>query len=87
MANTSSAKKQYRKSIKQKFVNTHNLSKIKTFIKKINILLDTNNNLEAINFFPLFQSVVMKGVTKKVIKLNTASRKISQVAKRIKSMK
>ncbi len=84
MANTSSAKKQYRKSIKQRLVNLNNLSRIKTFIKKITVLVDSNQRDEAKKIFGLVQSEIMRGVKKKVIKLNTASRKISQISKRIK---
>jgi small subunit ribosomal protein S20 len=84
MANTSSAKKQYRKSIKQRLVNLNNLSRIKTFIKKISVLVDSNQRDEAKKIFGLVQSEIMRGVKKKVIKLNTASRKISQISKKIK---
>jgi small subunit ribosomal protein S20 len=86
MANSSSAKKQYRKSLRQKFVNLNNVSRIKTFIKKIQVIIDLANRDEAIKFFPLVQSEIMKGVKKGVIKLNTASRKVSNISKKIKNL-
>jgi small subunit ribosomal protein S20 len=85
MANTASAKKECRKSIKRRIANVNNVSKIRTFIKKISNLVDNNKVQEAKELFKTIQSVIMKGVTKKVIKLNTASRKISRLSKKIKS--
>jgi small subunit ribosomal protein S20 len=85
MANTSSAKKQYRKSLKQRLINLNNISRIKTFIKKITVLIDANKKDEAKALLPDVQSAIMKGVKKNVMKLNTASRKISRLSQRIKS--
>jgi len=85
MANTSSAKKQYRKSLKQRLINLNNVSRIKTFIKKITVLIDANKKDEAKAFFPDVQSAIMRGVKKNVMKLNTASRKISRLSQKIKS--
>jgi small subunit ribosomal protein S20 len=84
MANTSSARKQYRKSVKQKLVNRHNLSRIRTFIKEMYSLVDNKKIEEANKFFPFLQSQIMKGVKKGVIKLNSASRKISRISNSIK---
>ena len=85
MANTSSAKKQYRKSLKQRLINLNNVSRIKTFIKKITVLIDANKKDEAKALFPDVQSAIMRGVKKNVLKLNTASRKISRLSQKIKS--
>ena len=84
MANTSSAKKQYRKSIRQRSVNKNNCSKIKTLEKKILTLVAAGQKTEAVTLFPSVQSVIMQGVTKKVLKLNTASRKVSRISRLIK---
>lgn len=84
MANTVSAKKQYRKSLRQRLVNLNNLSRIKTFIKKFITLTEADQTDEAKNLFPKVQSEIMRGVKKKIFKMNTASRKISNLAKKIK---
>jgi small subunit ribosomal protein S20 len=84
MANTVSAKKQYRKSLRQRLVNLNNISRIKTFIKKFITLAETDQTDEAKTLFPKVQSEIMRGVKKKIFKMNTASRKISNLAKKIK---
>ncbi len=84
MANTVSAKKQYRKSLRQRLVNLNNISKIKTYIKKLISLADNNQKEEARLFFPKVQSEIAKGVKKNVLKKNTASRKIKNLSKKIK---
>ena len=86
MANTSSARKQHRKSLRQKFVNLNNLSRIKTYIKKILVIIGNKDKVGATEFFPLFQSQVMKGVKKGVMKLNSASRRVSNISKKIKNL-
>jgi small subunit ribosomal protein S20 len=85
MANTSSAQKQHRKSLRQRLVNLNSFSRIKTFIKKFTLLVDSHKTDEAKEFFPSLQSEIMRGVKKKVLKLNTASRKISRLFKRVKT--
>jgi large subunit ribosomal protein L17 len=84
--NTSSAKKQYRKSIKQRLVNLYTASRIKTLIKKIIVLIDAKKKDEAQAFFPDVQSAIMKGVKKNILKMNTASRKISNLSQKIKAV-
>lgn len=86
MSNTSSAKKECRKSAKRKIVNVNIKSRIKTFVKKLLTLVADNKKQEAIEFFPTVQSEVMKAVTKNILKLNTASRKIALLSKKMKAL-
>lgn len=86
MSNTSSAKKECRKSARRKTVNVSIKSRIKTFVKKFLILVADNKNQEAVEFFPTVQSEVMKAVTKNILKLNTASRKIALLSKKMKAL-
>lgn len=85
MASHESAKKSIRKSAKQRVVNVNRMSRIRTFVKKVEQAiaekLDKSNILAA---FSDMQKEVMRGVTKNVIHKNSASRKISRMAKRIK---
>jgi len=86
MANHSSAKKALRQTVKKTLVNKNRASRIKTYIKKVLQAVDSGAKEEASSALIVAQSEIMKGVTKKVIKLNTASRKISRLSKRIKNM-
>jgi small subunit ribosomal protein S20 len=86
MANHSSAKKALRQTVKKTLVNKNRTSRIKTYIKKVLQAVDSGLQEDAVKAFVDAQSEIMKGVTKKVLKLNTASRKISRLSKKIKNM-
>jgi small subunit ribosomal protein S20 len=85
MANHESAKKAYRQSEKKCLVNKSRKSKVKTLTKKV---LDAISNKDADTMksaFQLFQSEIMKAVSKKVYKKNNASRKVSNLSNLIKN--
>ena len=87
MANHKSAKKSIRQIAKRTMVNKQNMSQMRTFIKKLEVAIEKNENKQAIaDLFKQTQSLVMKGVTKNLIKKNTASRKISRLAARVKKI-
>ena len=84
MANHDSAKKAYRQSEKKYTINKSRKSKVKTLLKKV---LESINKKEidaAKSGFILFQSEIMKAVSKNVLKANNASRKVSNLSKLIK---
>jgi small subunit ribosomal protein S20 len=74
MANHKSAAKAHRRSLKRAARNKSVKSRFKTFITKFK----ENLNQEA---FDAMQSEVMKAVSKGVLHINTASRKISRLNK------
>jgi len=86
MANHSSAKKAARQTIKKTLVNKSRTSAIKTFIKKVLYEINHGNKENANAALVVAQSKIMQGVKKNVLKLNTASRKISNLSKQIKNM-
>lgn len=86
MANHSSAKKAARQTVKKTLVNKKRASAIKTFVKKVLHEIDKGNKENANLALVVAQSKIMKGVKKNIIKLNTASRKISKLSKQIKNM-
>jgi len=86
MANHSSAKKAVRQTVKKTLVNKKRASAIKTFVKKVLNEINQGNKENANLALVVAQSKIMKGVKKNIIKLNTASRKISKLSKQIKSM-
>lgn len=86
MANHSSAKKAIRQTIKKTAVNKNRTSKIKTYIKKVLVAVQNSSKEEAASAFIKAQSEIMKGVKANVLKLNTASRKVSRLASKLKNM-
>ena len=86
MANHSSAKKALRQTIKKTLVNKSRISRIKTYIKKVQQAITAGSKQEAKEALIIAQSEIMRGVSKKVLKLNTASRKISRLAQKLKNM-
>ena len=86
MANHSSAKKAIRQTVRKTFVNKNRVSRIRTYVKKVLQEISSGSKESARIALVLAQSELMKGVTKNVIKLNTASRKISRLSQRIKNM-
>ncbi|MFU7502254.1 MAG: 30S ribosomal protein S20 [Candidatus Tisiphia sp.] len=86
MANHSSAKKAIRQTIKKTLINKNRSSRIKTYIKKVLQEVISGSKESAKLALTVAQSKIMKGVTKNIIKLNTASRKISRLSQKIKNM-
>ncbi len=86
MANHTSAKKAIRQTIKKTLINKNRSSRIKTYIKKVLQAIGEGSRESAKSALIVAQSEIMKGVTKNIIKLNTASRKISRLSQKIKNM-
>ena len=83
MANHESAKKAHRASLKRNRINNDRKSSIKTLAKKLTLSIQKKSIKESQQLLRLFQSSIMKCVTKKVFKLNNASRKVSQMSQRV----
>jgi small subunit ribosomal protein S20 len=84
MANHASAKKRARQTIKRTVVNTARKSRIKTFIKKIELALLAGDIKAAEAALKAARPEIQRGVTKGVLHKNTASRKISRLTARVK---
>jgi small subunit ribosomal protein S20 len=87
MANTSSAKKALRSSKVKEAVNKARKSRIRTFIRKVEDSIKSGNEVTARTAFKALEPEIMKGVTKKVFKLNTAARKLRRLAESIRKLK
>ncbi|MCL4127856.1 UNVERIFIED_CONTAM: hypothetical protein GTU68_060349 [Idotea baltica] len=85
MANHKSAIKSHRKSEQKKHRNTSILTRMKTFIKKVEELVGLGKNAEAEKALHKAESEIMKGVSKGTLKKNTASRKVSNLTKKVKA--
>ena len=86
MANHKSAKKRIKQDEKRTLRNKMRKSRISTFIKKLETSIASGKKEEAQANFKSAQSEIFKGVTKGVVKKNTASRKISRLAAKVKAM-
>ncbi len=86
MANTSSAKKRVRRDERRTEVNRARRSRIRTFVKRVQTAIESNDKEAAQAAFVAAEPEIMRGVTRGVLHRNTASRKVSRLAARIKSL-
>lgn len=86
MANHKSAVKTQRQIKKRTVVNRNRISRIRTFVKKVEAAITGGNKATAQEAFKIAQPELMRGVTKGVLHANTVSRKLSRLSARIKAM-
>lgn len=86
MAHHKSAKKRIRQTASRTAVNRSRESRIKTFIKKVETAIASGKASEAQAALKAAQPEIMRGVTKGVLSKGTASRKISRLHARVKSL-
>ena len=87
MPNKASAKKRLRQTVKKTTENKNRKTRIKTFVKKVEHSIDKGDQAAANKDLSAAQSEIMRGVTKGVVHKNTASRKISRLNSKVKSLK
>jgi small subunit ribosomal protein S20 len=83
MANTPQAKKRIRRNNARAEVNGARVSRIRTFLKKVETALTEGNKDAATAALAAAQPELMRGVSKGVVHKNTASRKIARLTKRV----
>jgi len=86
MANHSSTEKAIRKIAKKSAINRNRRTRIRTYIKKSLLAVESGSKEEAGKIFISTQSEIMREVSRGLIKKNTASRKVSRLAKKLKSI-
>lgn len=86
MAHHKSAQKRIRQTATRTEVNRNRVSRIRSFIKKVELAIQGGDQTVAREALRVAQPEVMRGVTKGVLKQNTASRKISRLSARVKAM-
>ena len=86
MANTPSAKKRIRNTLRKTDINKSRRSRIKTFVKKVEDAIESKDAKSAMDSLKAAQPEIMRGVTKGIFHKNTASRKISRLSSRIKAI-
>jgi small subunit ribosomal protein S20 len=86
MANSPQARKRVRQTARRTAVNKARMSRIRTFTKRVELALQSGKKDEAAAALKAAQPEIMRGVTKGVLHKNTASRKISRLARRVDSL-
>lgn len=86
MANTSSAKKATRKIARRAAINKNRRSRVRTYIRKVEEALAGGDQAVAAAAFQAVQPELMRAAAKGVMHKNTASRKVSRLAKRLKTL-
>lgn len=86
MAHHRSAKKRIRQTAKRTAVNRSRMSRIKTFVRKVEDALAKGDVSLAQAAFRDAEPEIRRGITKGVLHLNTASRKISRLSRRVRAL-
>ena len=86
MANTKAAKKALRSSEKKEKINSSRENRIRSFIRKVEGAIKSDDEIKARQAFKDLEPEIMKGVTKKVLKLNNAARKLKRLASSIRKI-
>ncbi len=86
MANTPQAKKRIRRNARRADINRTRVSRIRTFVKKVEVAIASGDKAAAAGALQLAQPELMRGVTKGVLHKNTVARKLSRLSARIKAL-
>ena len=86
MAQHKSAKKRIVRNEKRRVINHARISRIRTFVKKVENAIAAGDKELAAQALKMAQPELHRGVSKGVIVKNTAARKISRLSKNIKAL-
>jgi small subunit ribosomal protein S20 len=86
MANSPQSKKRARQNEARFQINKARRSRIRTFLRKVEEAIASGDKESATAALRAAQPELMRGVTKGVFHKNTASRKMSRLSSRVKSL-
>ena len=86
MAQHKSAKKRIVRNEKRRVINHARISRIRTFVKKVENAIAAGNKELAAEAFKLAQPELHRGVTRGVLLKNTVARKLSRLSKGSKAL-
>lgn len=86
MANTPQAKKRIRRNERRAEINGARVSRIRTFVKKVETALAAGDKAAAAAALAEVQPELARGVAKGVFHKNTAARKFSRLNKRVSAL-
>ena len=87
MANTKSAKAKVREINNKTEINKSVRNRYRTYIKKVELNIVKEDKSSAQQALKSAESEIMSAVSKKIVHKNTASRRISRLASKIKALK
>ena len=87
MADHKSSKKRIIRNNKRNEINTNRISRIRTFVKKVENEINSQDKDKANEAFKQVMPELQRGVSKGLIHKKTAARKLSRLSGRIKSIK
>ena len=86
MPNIESAKKRVRRTVRRTEINRARVSRVRTYLKKVETAIAGGNKADAEAALKEAQPEIMRGATKGVLRKNTASRRVSRLAARVKAL-
>lgn len=86
MANSPQAKKRARQNEARYQINKARRSRIRTFLRQVEEAIASGDKEAATSALRAAQPELMRGVTKGVFHKNTAARKVSRLAARVKAL-
>jgi small subunit ribosomal protein S20 len=86
MANSPSSKKRAEQAERRTAVNRARRSRMRTFVRRVEEAIAAGEQAAAAEALRLAQPEIMRSVSRGVIHKNTASRKISRLAGRVKAL-
>ena len=86
MANTPQARKRIRRNDKRAEINGARISRIRSFVKKVETALETGDKEAARTALQAAQPELARGVARGVLHKNTVSRKMSRLSKRVAAL-
>jgi small subunit ribosomal protein S20 len=86
MANSPQARKRIRQAARRTEVNTARRSRMRTFIRKVEEAIASGDSAAAKAALQAAQPEIMRSANKGIVHKNTASRKVSRLAARVKAL-
>ena len=86
MATHKSAEKRIRQTAKRTLLNRARLSRVRTFVKKVEEAIATGDREAAQSALQVAQPELHRAITKGVVHKNTVARKLSRLATRINAL-
>ena len=86
MANTPQARKRIRRNNRRADINTARVSRIRTFVKKVESAIEGGDKVAAVAALKEAQPEMARGVARGVLHKNTVARKLSRLTKRVAAL-
>ena len=86
MANTPQACKRIRRNDRRAIVNGNRMSRIRTFVKRVELAIAGGDKQAAADALKQAQPELARGVARGVLHRNTAARKFSRLTKRVAAL-